>query len=357
MNEPTRPDLDALVRLLGYLRALLEAGQPLPDGLRSLARIAAPPADSALLAAVASRLEAGGPVGEALASVIVPLPSMVRSLVRAGEKSGDLVGAIDALAGFYGAQLDLERRVHAALLYPKTATMVALGVALPIMARVVAAIRDEIGLMPGLPDGATAPVAHRWLLAMTDTVLWPYTMGPVVWVPLVTLAFLLLFCPVGPLERPARWLSLCLFWLGPVRRHSTAAAFSRGLSILLGAGVPLDSAVELMGEFSSDPRVRSELETAARQTRSGMALSAALAGMTVFPPTLHWLVTLGEQGRRLEDALGRAASFFEREARERAELLSWTVQPLVIACLAMLALPLIGVYGRILGVQRLFMHY
>lgn len=327
--ETWRLDLEGLTRLLGYLRTLVSTGAPLPQGLRSLAASAGDD-ERPLLKQLARDLEAGMPLSRSIGQRLPSVPPLVSALLRAGEKSDRLAPAVEALVAWHDAQLDLSRRIEASLAYPRMVVLIALGFALPAVGW---AFSRNSGLFPYMPPGLAA--------TLTRVVLAPFTAAPWIWPPLAIAFFWASRRPFGRLGRPAALIASRVWAVGTVRRLAHAAGFARGLAMLFAAGVPAVEAVRLLAGFAADPLVDEELFEVARRLEQGKPLSAALAGATVFPPALAWMLSLGERGQALERAVDEAAGFFGREARQQADVLGAALEPWIVVALAVVFTPLL----------------
>jgi type II secretory pathway component PulF len=325
--ETWRLDLEGLTRLFGYLRTLTSTGGPLPEGLRALSR-SAPEVDRALLRQLARDLEAGLQLSRSVGQRLPAVPPLVTALLRAGEKSGHLAHAVEALLAWHDAQLDLSRRIEASLAYPRMVVLVALGLALPAVGF---AFSRNTGLMPNLPASTGTTIARALLV--------PFTAAPWIWPPIALAVFWLSRHPFGRLGRPAAWMAGRVWAVGTVRRLAHAAGFARGLSMLFAAGVPAPEAVRLLAGFAADPLVDEELAVVAQRVEAGQPLSQALSGVTVFPPALAWMMGLGERAQGLERAVDEAAGFFGREARQQADVLGAALEPWLLVGLALLFAP------------------
>lgn len=337
-------NLDALVRLAGWLRALLAAGQPLPEGLARLARTLTDRRERALVERLSADLASGSTLSAALEKQLGrDLPPLALALIRAGEAGGDLRAAVDAVAGYHEAQRDLARQVSASLLYPRIAILVMVALVLPTLAWVRAQLMSD----PGAGEVATAPLF--WAIdRLVAVILWPFGFGPIATAALIVLCVLVLFGGFRPLDRFTSWIAWRFETAGAVRRATLAAALSRGLALLLRAGVPVPEALRLMAGSTGDAVAGEQLAAAAGRAESGLSLGQALAPVVALPPSLNWFLELGPGGA-LEAGLSEAARFYEEEARDRAQLLAAALQPIVLLGLAAAFLPSGAILVRLMA--------
>lgn len=338
-------DLDGLARLTGYLRALLASGQPLPEGLAGLARALSDRQERELLEKIRSDLSAGAALSASVAAALGPSAApLLITLLRAGETSGRLPDAVAALAGYYGAQRDLERQLRTVLLYPRVAAMVMVALVFPTLAWV----QSQLASDPVFQEGTTG--GFPWLLDVISRImLFPFQHGRAVSGAVIAASALALFGGFPPLDRLMSRIGRRLFAAGALRRTATAAALARGLSLLSSAGVPVPDALRLMAGCTPDLDARRQIEDAARRAETGLSAGQALQGVTALPPSFPWFLGLSDPARP-DAGFVEAARFYEEEARDRAQLMANAAQPLIVLALAVAFLPSATVLARLLKI-------
>jgi type IV pilus assembly protein PilC len=144
-------------------------------------------------------------------------------------------------------------------------------------------------------------------------------------------------------EAPGRGLATfsgTLLRAGNWRRQGAAGKrermiFTRQLAVLVGAGVPLVHALELLARQERNPAWREVIAGLADGIRSGGTLAR---GMAAHPKIFDWLyvgmVTAGESGGKMEIVLERLARHLEKSGRIEARVRSAMIYPLVILVVA-----------------------
>jgi type II secretory pathway component PulF len=120
------------------------------------------------------------------------------------------------------------------------------------------------------------------------------------------------------------------FQLGWSRRVSgrLIAGFTRGISVLLGAGIPIPQALASLGEEEEHPGLRSAVVGMAEAVRKGSSFSAALAEHPrLFSRLYVSMVRVGEEAGTLPRSLAELASLLEHEDEVRGEVLSAVAYP------------------------------
>ena len=111
-------------------------------------------------------------------------------------------------------------------------------------------------------------------------------------------------------------------------------AFSRELSSLLSAGVPLGRALQVLGRETSSPAARLMWETVHDDVLNGSSLADALAKWpSAFSPVNVAMVRAGETGGFLDLVLSQIAEFHARERELLGKVKAAMVYPSILALL------------------------
>lgn len=138
--------------------------------------------------------------------------------------------------------------------------------------------------------------------------------------------------------------------VGTLRRNILASRLARLLSVLLGGGAPLLTALDDTFDSLSDPLARDEVARVRARVREGRSLHGALAEGSLFPPVLARLVAVGEESGSLRAFLERSAELCEERAERTLERLVTFIEPAMIVAfgilIAFVALSLLqAIYG------------
>lgn len=313
-------DLTEAVRCLA---TLLDAGFPLDQALGTAADLAARDDVGDAVERVRGRVRSGDPLSDALAAEDDLLPALAVGMTRAGERGGDLAGALGRLADHLEREARLRHRVVSALVYPAMMAVVG-GAALAVL--VLYVLPKFVGLLE--EAGAALPRSTAFLLGAVDVLgRW--------WLPL-TLALLLVGGAAAAWVRTDRGRALLSAAalrapvVGPLRRRIVAVRLGRSLSRLLEAGLPVVPALQASAASLGDPAAAAEIEAARRRVRTGRSLADALASGRALPPLFLRMTALGEEGGRLPELLGRAADTAEEQLERRLERLVRLVEPALV---------------------------
>ncbi|MBI5889567.1 MAG: type II secretion system inner membrane protein GspF [Nitrosomonadales bacterium] len=318
-----RIPLSEVSLMLRQLATLLEAGLPLEQALAVLIEQGDNPAMRQVIAAMRSEVLAGNTLARAMDKHRDTFPEIHRALINAGEASGELATVMDKLASYSEAQQALQQKIGLAMVYPAIVITVAVlvvgGLLLFVVPPVVEVFQQTRQAMP---------ILTRALIAISDflTATWLYL-----------IAFLVAGS-IGAhraLQQEALRFQFHLRLLrlpivGKLIRGSNTARMASTLSILVGSGVGLLTALNAACGVVTNLPMRRALEDAATKVREGVTLSRALAASGLFPPVLVHLIASGEQSGRLDTMLDRVAKQQTQEVSGFTTALTSIMEPLLI---------------------------
>jgi general secretion pathway protein F len=326
---PVRRDglgADALALITRQLATLVRAGTPLADALNAVSEQTESSKIRRIILAVRARVQEGHTLANALAAFPRAFPDLYRATVTAGEQSGKLDGVLERLAEFTEARQVLRQKVGLALIYPAVLVVLSLLVIGILMAYVVPKVVSVFAHV-----GDELPLATRVLINTSD---FASNWGLEVLLLLAAAAFGVhwLLRQDGPRKR-FHAFTLRLWIVGKLQRGADAARFSRTLSILVGAGVPVLEALRISTEVMRNVILRDGVIEATRRVREGVSLSDALRDKAMLPPMLIHLIASGEQSGQLGEMLERAAVNQERELETAVATFIGVFEPLLIVAM------------------------
>ena len=312
-----------LTQLTRGLASLLEAGLTVEQSFNALIEQAENERLRQVLAALRGEVIAGNTVAKALASFPHVFSELYRTLVAAGESSGQLPRVLAKLADYLEERQQLRGKLTLALIYPA----IVLGVALVVVGALLVYVLPQV-VQVFQHAHQKLPILTRALIAFSlflQATWW-------LWVGLAVAAAIALRVA---LRRASTRAALHRFaWRAPVvgrvLRHLDAARLAATLSILVGSRVPILQALEAGTGVMTLVPMREALTSAARGVREGMPLARALGATNAFPPVMVHLIASGEASGRLDEALERAARQQQNDIAIRLAAFAALFEPLMI---------------------------
>jgi len=347
-DRERRVKLKPLALFARQLASLINAGLPL---MRSLAVLIEqtedPPLRSALLA-VQADLEGGQSLSAAFGKQPHAFPPLLVNLVKVGEMGGFLGDSLNLAAKNYNADADLQDKLKAASTYPMVVLAIAVLAVIGMIAFIVPIFEKMFTSMGGelpLPTQILVGLSHNmvWLLPLLVALV----MGGWFW--------WLRNRRTEAVRKVVDPYKLRAPLFGKLVTKIAVARFSRNLSMMLGAGVPLLQALSTVGQASNNWAIEQAVRDVEKSVRDGRSFATPLARAGVFPPMVAQMVSVGEESGTLPDMLGSVADMYEAEAKTATEQLASTLEPILIVLIGImiggmvLALyaPIFGIYGQL----------
>jgi general secretion pathway protein F len=326
------------------LASLLEAGLTVEQAFNALIEQAENERLRQVLAALRGEVLAGNTVAKALSSFPNVFSELYRTLVAAGESSGQLPRVLSRLSDYLEERQQLRGKLSLALVYPA----IVLAVALVVVGALLVYVLPQVVQV--------FQHAHQKLPILTRALIALSLFLQATWIAWVGVAVAAAAALRLALRRATTRAALHrVAWRAPVvgrvLRHLDAARLAATLSILVGSRVPILQALDAGTGVMTLVPMREALTSAARGVREGMPLARALGATNAFPPVMVHLIASGEASGRLDEALERAARQQQNDIAIRLAAFAALFEPLMI--LAMGGVVLVIVLAILLPIFQL----
>ncbi len=305
---------------------MIDAGLPLVQCLDILATQQEHKGFKQVLTAVKAEVEAGSTFADALGKHPKVYDRLYVSLVAAGEVGGILDTILSRLATYMEKAEALKRKVKGAMVYPLSVLVIAIGVVVVMLVKVIPVFEkmfsDFGGALPG-PTQVVINLSHF----VQHYVLHGIVGG-------ILLVFLLRY--VYSTEK-GRWYFDSLFLklpiLGSVLKKVAVARFSRTLGTMLSSGVPILEALEIVARTAGNVVIERELLTARAAIAEGQTIAEPLSKSKVFPGMVVRMVAVGEETGSMDTMLGKIADFYDEEVEAAVSAMTSMLEPLMMVVL------------------------
>ena len=312
------------------LATMMKAGVPLLQSFDIVARGSTNPRMTKLLIDIRSDVETGTSLSSAFRKHPMQFDALYCNLVEAGEAGGILEALLDRLAIYQEKTLAIKAKIKSALMYPVAVIIVAFVVLTVIMIFVIPAFEDVFKSFGGeLP-------------APTQAVIWLSKFFVKWWWLIFGLLFGGLYFFFESWKRSEKMqmamdrLLLRLPVFGDLINKSVIARWTRTLSTMFAAGVPLVEALDSVGGASGNAVYAQATEQIQRDVSTGSALTTSMTTTGVFPNMVLQMTAIGEESGSLDHMLSKAAEFYEEEVDEMVKGLSSLMEPFIIVILGVL---------------------
>jgi type IV pilus assembly protein PilC len=315
-----------LVVFTRQLATMIDAGLAMVQSLQALADQTTNKVMRDTIKDICTRVEGGDSFSEALSKHPKTFNKLYVCMVGAGERGGLLSEILSRLATYLENTAKLRKKVKSAMMYPVAVTVIAIGITIFLLVKVVPVFGD---VYSGF--GSALPAPTQMLINVSKFVQ----------------SYLLLVLGAGG-AAVYGWLAWLKtpkgreFWdstrirlpiFGVIAHKICLARFTRTLASLIRSGVPILEVLQIVSNTVGNVVMEKAIRASASDIERGEGISAALGKHPVFPVMIIRMVTAGEQTGKIENMLERISDFLDDEIETTLSGLTSLIEPLLIVFL------------------------
>ncbi len=309
------------------LATMMKSGVPLLQAFDIAMKGSGNAALSRLLNDIRTDVETGLNLSQAFAKHPVHFDKLFCNLVAAGEQAGILDSLLDRIATYKEKILAIKSKIKSALFYPAAVVVVAGLVVSVMMLFVIPEFKSVFSSF-----GADLPAPTMMVIAMSDFFVqsWYLVFGALIG----AIVFIAWSYKRSTAMQIALDRTLLRFpVIGPIIRKATVARWTRTLSTMFAAGVPLVEALDSVGGAAGNYVYLVATRQIQSDVSTGTSLTLAMQSSDVFPTMVVQMVSIGEESGQLDAMLSKVADFFEQEVDDAVAGLSQLLEPLIMVFL------------------------
>ncbi len=339
------------VHFFRQLSVLIDSGILVPDALAIVGDQLAHPQFQEIVHLVAIQVQEGETLSSALEQYPNVFNQITIQLIRAGEESGRMAQAFDAISGHIAATQDFYTRLRSMLLLPTITFMFFLAIVTIIFVVIMPRFIDIFASMQ-----QEIPPLTKHLLAVSEFMRSPW-MGVII--ALFSLAMISLWRVTrwGKGRRMLDWFLIHLPIIGPILQQRFLAYTMQALAVLLDGGMPLVQALMVVRESIDNQIFRDQLLYLEADVSSGSSLSDAMMRhqAEIFTQDVIAMVEVGQESGRLATLLLKVGNAYYDRVSQQLSWLTVLLQPIIMILLGLLVAVLIfAVYGPIFTMSSAF---
>ena len=309
------------------LATMMKAGVPLLQSFDIVGRGNANPSVTKLLNDIRTDVETGTSLSAAFRKFPMYFDSLYCNLVEAGEAAGILEQLLDRLATYMEKTEAIKSKIKSALMYPVAVIVVAFVVITIIMIFVIPAFKSVFSSF-----GADLPAPTLVVIAISEFFVkyWWLIFG------VIGGGFYFFMQAWKRSEKMQMFMDRLLLKVpifGELVEKSVIARWTRTLSTMFAAGVPLVEALDSVGGASGNMLYAQATEKIQQEVSTGTSLTVAMGNANLFPIMVLQMCAIGEESGSLDHMLGKAADFYEQEVDDMVAGLSSLMEPIIIVFL------------------------
>ncbi len=331
-GKPKARDLSVFCR---QFVSMIRAGVTILDALRMLTEAT----ENKKLQEAINEVRISAEKGESLASAIAEhprvFPDLMVNMVAAGEASGSLDKSLERMAVQFERSNKTKALVKKAMMYPLVVIIVAIVVVIVMLVKVIPSYVVMFEQMdtelPGITKAVQAAsnfIINKWFILV-----------PCIAVIVVAVV------QFNRTDAGRHFFGKAALGIKPIKNlvvKTAAAQMARTLSTLMGSGVPLVEAVDIVSHTMTNVYFKEALEEAKDDIVIGQPLSVPLQRCGLFPPMTYHMVRIGEESGNTEEMLDKLADYYEEEVEMAVATVMAAMEPLIIVVLAVIVLVLIS---------------
>ncbi|WP_372657680.1 type II secretion system F family protein [Hydrogenophaga sp.] len=309
------------------LATMMKAGVPLLQSFDIVGRGNPNPSVSKLLNDIRLDVETGTSLSAAFRKHPLYFDTLYCNLVEAGETAGILEELLDRLAVYMEKTEAIKSKIKSALMYPISVVIVAFVVVAVIMIFVIPSFKEVFSSF-----GADLPGPTLFVIAMSEffTEYWYLIFGG------LGGGFYFFMQAWRRNEKVQMFMDRVMLKLpifGTLVEKSVVARWTRTLSTMFAAGVPLVEALDSVGGAAGNSVYAKATEKIQQEVSTGTSLTNAMTNANIFPSMVLQMCAIGEESGSIDHMLGKAADFYESEVDDMVAGISSLMEPIIIVLL------------------------
>ena len=268
-------------------------------------------------------------------------PAFMKSMVNAGESSGQMDVIMKRLEAHYDKENKMNNTIRGALIYPIILLILCIGVCILIFTVIIPVLRPLFG-----DDPKNLNIIAQFLLKGNEIFL-KY------WYLIITVVVILVAGIIYALKIPSIRYKIDMYKItapkiGPLMVKIYTARFARTLSSLYSSGIPMVECLQRSSDVLNNIYISDKFKQVIDEVKQGEPLSAAITRTEIFESMFCSIIFVGEEAGALDDILEKSADYYDEEADSAVQRLVSLLEPVMIIFLGVVVgLLLAGVYPAI----------
>ena len=315
--------LKNLVIFTRQLSVLTSGGVSLDQALRVIGEQSSNAQVKEQSLTIASRIEEGFTLTEALKEFPQSFDRLYVSLVSAGERAGDMSNILDKAASYLERKSRIQQDITGALVYPAVLISVALIIVLLMLIFVVPSVVSQFANL-----NQELPMLTRWLIGLSD-----FISGPAIWLILVISIGIFSSFKLSNTRNIFSLIDKLLIHIPVIKDfliNANLARFTSSLSILRDNDIPIVQALDISTATISNSFLRSRLEESLVKVSEGDSFAKSLSAVPLIPPIVIQMIDSGERSGELEEMLTKSAEFLDLEFQQSTKVALNLLEPLIV---------------------------
>ena len=295
---------------------------------------------------VHAEIQKGETLSDALMKYPKIFPSIMVSMVAAGEASGKMDVAFERMATHFEKSAKMKALIKKASVYPIMVAVVAFAVVIVMLVKVIPSYESMFADL-----GTELPMITKMVVAASDFIMGYWYI--IFFVVTLAVVGIMGFNKTEPGKKLKGTISMKMPVLGKLNIKSASANYARTLSTLVYSGLPMIEALGITAGTMTNYWYEKALEKARDEVAKGVPLSEPITSSGLFPPMVSHMTKIGEETGDLEGMLTRLADYYDEEVEMATQTVVAALEPMIILVLAAVVgtlvaaimAPMLSMYG------------
>ena len=298
---------------------------------------------------VLTDVKGGTPLSKAMGRHPDQFPLLMVNMIEAGEVGGFLDDALDRCAKMYESDAALRAKIKSAMTYPVIVLVFSLVMGTGVILFIVPIFEKMFKQL-----GGKLPLPTQVMVTLSHNMIWALPL--IIVVTVVTLRSYRHAVQTSPAFRlRTDKIKLKLPVFGSLFAKLAISRWARNLGTLLGVGVPIIQALDIVGGTSGNAVIGVAMSEVRDAVRTGSPISRTLAQYPIFPSMVVQMLEVGEETGRISEMLDKVADFYDQEVETATDSLTASMEPILVVLMGVvigamvicLYLPMFSIYKHI----------
>ncbi len=308
------------------LSTMIDAGLPLVQGLEILEKQQANSTFKTVLGEIRADVESGSTLSDSMRKHPKVFDSLFNNMIEAGETGGILDTILTRLAAFLEKTMALKKKIKGALTYPAICLAISILILVVILVFVIPVFKTLFE-----DFGSTLPVPTQIVVNMSDFFKSNFIFIFIAFFIITWIVKKIYSTEKGQMAIDRATLRSPVF--GPLLRKVAVSKFTRTLSTMLSAGVPILEALQVVARTSGNKVIEQAVLRVGDSIAEGRPIAEPLEESGVFPNMVVQMINVGESVGALDSMLEKIADFYDDEVDQAVENLTAMIEPFMMVFL------------------------
>lgn len=256
-------------------------------------------------------------------------PSLLTSMIDAGERSGNLDIILKRMAEYYEKETKIRGKIKSAMIYP-----IVLGVVAIIAITFILTFVMPTFVQMFEENNVDLPTSTKMVLG-TSKMLGKY--GIIIFLILVTAIVLLgKYLKSEEGQYKLSIINLKIPVIKKLTQKIIVSRFTRTMGIVSSSGMSLVTSLEIVASVVGNKIAEKELLKVKEKVLKGEGLGDSIMKIKIFPPMLASMVKVGEEAGSLDSILDKTADFYDDELEREIQTATALIEPAMIVVMGVI---------------------